>query len=75
MGQLPIGKLIWRDVSKCFSSMNIDTASYNFRREVLKNVAYSIKMGLQLSHSGSKSFRYNYDRSDAPRFPDENYAR
>jgi uncharacterized protein (DUF1501 family) len=44
-------------------------------REVLKNIAYSIKMGMQLSHSGSTSLRYNYDRSNRIRFPDENYAR
>jgi cullin-associated NEDD8-dissociated protein 1 len=44
-------------------------------REVLKNIAYSVKMGMQLSHGGSKSLRYGYDSSNKVRFPDENYAR
>ena len=44
-------------------------------REVLKNIAYSVKMGMQLSHAGSKSLRYYYDGRNKVRFPDENYAR
>lgn len=44
-------------------------------RDVLKNVAYSVKMGMQLSHAGSKSLRYYYDAQGRVRFPDENYAR
>lgn len=44
-------------------------------REVLKNIAYSVKMGMQLSHAGSKSLRYYFDGRDKVRFPDENYAR
>ena len=45
------------------------------QRDVLKNVAYSVKMGMQLSHAGSKSLRYYYDAQGKVRFPDENYAR
>ena len=44
-------------------------------KNVMKNIAFSIKMGLQLSHVGSTSLRYNYDKSGKIIFPDENYAR
>ena len=44
-------------------------------KNVMKNIAFSVKMGMQLSHVGSTSLRYEYDRSNKIIFPDENYAR
>lgn len=44
-------------------------------KNVMKNIAFSVKMGMQLSHVGSTSLRYEYDRSNRIIFPDENYAR
>eukprot|EP00571_Detonula_confervacea_P017647 CAMPEP_0172312770 /NCGR_PEP_ID=MMETSP1058-20130122/18549_1 /TAXON_ID=83371 /ORGANISM="Detonula confervacea, Strain CCMP 353" /LENGTH=2999 /DNA_ID=CAMNT_0013026315 /DNA_START=101 /DNA_END=9097 /DNA_ORIENTATION=+ len=44
-------------------------------KNVLKTMAFSVKMGMQLSHAGSASVRTGYDRGGQIRFPDENFAR
>jgi hypothetical protein len=44
-------------------------------KAVMKTVAFSIKMGQQLSHSGNTALRYSADKSNVFLHPDENYAR
>ena len=44
-------------------------------KHVMKVVAFSVKMGMQLSHINSASVRYSYDKGRQIRFPDENFAR
>jgi uncharacterized protein (DUF1501 family) len=48
---------------------------HNPYKTVLKVIAFSVKMGMQLSHVGSTSLRYGYDRGGQFQFPDENFAR
>jgi len=42
---------------------------------IWREVAFSIKMGQQLTFVGSKSVRTDFDKSGRVRFPDENFAR
>ena len=44
-------------------------------KTLLKEIAFSAKMGMQLSHDGSTSLRYWYDCCNKALHPDENYAR
>ena len=44
-------------------------------KKLLKEIAFSAKLGMQLSHAGSASLRYSYDTRGQALFPDENNAR
>lgn len=35
-------------------------------KTLMKTIAFSVKMGMQLSSVGSTSFRYGYDRGEQP---------
>lgn len=52
-----------------FVSDNFIRNCHETYKTVLKNVAFSITMGRQLSHVGSKSLRTAYDKSNSVLFP------